>query len=821
MGGTFIRDLRYGIRVLFKSPGFLAAAVLSLALGIGANTAIFSLVNSVLFRPLPVKDSEQLVRIYTNDGERDSNPSSYPDYVDYRDQSEVFSGLIANSPMRVSLGDSGEVELVWGEMVSGNYFSVLGVTPILGRALLPEEERDPGANPVTVLSYGLWKRRFGGDPGLVGKTIRFNGHNFNVVGIAPEGFTGTFVGFAPDFWVPVSMQPQVWLPGSDLLNRRTSQWLYLVGRLKPGVSLEQAQSRMNSLAEQIQQANGQTDVKKSIALFPANQVRVFPGVDSILTVVSTVLMVLIGSVLLIACVNVANLLLARASTRRREIATRLAVGASRMRILRQLMTESLLLSLMGGALGLLMAYWTTNLLMSFRLPTPISLSLNMRPDLRVLGFTLALSVLTAFVFGLLPAAQAARQDLVSGIKDGAASRGPWGKRVRSMLVVCQVALSLMLLICAGLFVRSLQNAHAISPGFDVDRVMALSFDPSLRGYSAAESLRLSQQLIERVSALPEVQSATLSTGIPLTLEIRLEGVVIEGHEPAAGRSPTFIDMNAVGPGYFKTMGIPLLRGRDYTFNDGPDAPKVVIINEAMARRYWPNEDPLGKHFRLSGPQGASLEIIGLAGNSKYRTLGEDPIPFMYLPLLQQYEPGDSSQGVTLLVRGAGNIKALLMPVRQEVQALDANLPIFNVQTLIDRISVSFMLPRVAAVLFGAFGFLGLLLAMVGIYGVLSYSVNQRTHEIGLRMALGAQQSDVLKLVLKEGMILVGIGILLGLLAALALTRVLASLLYGVSATDFLTFTVILLLFVAVALVAILIPARRATRVNPTITLRYE
>jgi len=816
-----LQDLRFGLRMLRKNPGFSLIAILTLGLGIGANTAVFSVINAALFQPLPVKDASRLVRIYTSNQDESHTPSSYLDYADYRERNQVFSEIAAHAQVRASLGEQGEHEIVWGEIVSGNYFAVLGINAVQGRVLLPEDDRPAEAPPVVVISHDLWQRRFGADPALVGKTVRLNGHPLTVAGIAPAGFRGAVTGFAPEFWVPLALQRQVILPGIDALNRRQSRWLFLLGRLRADSALPQAEAQMKALASQLEQAYPDSNRGCSVRLIPADQVRVFPQIDQALVAASSVLLAMVGLVLLIVCANVANLLLARMITRRREIAIRLALGASRGRLVRQLLAESAWLALLGGSGGLALALWLVDLLMRFKFPLPVSVALHPQLDRRVLGFTLAVSLLTGLLAGLWPALQASKPDLAGTLKDETLSSGMSRMKLRNALVVAQVALSLALLICTGLFVRSWRQAHAINPGFNSDEVLTLSFDPNLRGYEGARARELCQQILTRAAALPGVQSASLAASIPLTLHLRMEGIVVEGHPLPTGRDGILVDANAVAPGYFQTLGIALVRGRDFSLQDRAETPKSVIINETMGRRFWPNEDPLGKRLSHNGPQGPFLEVIGVARDSKYRTLGEAPLPFIYLPLLREYEPEDALMGLTLLVRARSEPQSLAAAVRREIESLDAELPVFNIQPLTERIGIALALPRLAALLFGAFGAVGLLLVSAGIYGVISYAVGQRTREFGIRAALGATDGDVMKLVVRQGLKLAMLGIVLGLVISFAVTRLLSSLLYGVSATDPLTFALITLLLIAVSLVACWIPARRATKVDPLIALRSE
>jgi predicted permease len=789
-------------------------AVFLLALGIGANTAIFSLANALLRPPSKVERPDQLVlagRTYNGSG---FDTFSYPDYIDYRNQNMVFSGFVAYRGTGLYLSTGSTAERVASALVSDNYFTVLGVHAAKGRTLLPEDYAGPGAHPVAVISHGLWKRHFGFDPNVVGETINLNSHTFTVVGVMAEGFTGTEVGEALDLWLPITMYAQA-NPffSKKRLEVRHIVWLQAFGRLKPNVTVEQAQAQMSTLARRLEQTYPDTNKGMDIALFPSLGFE--PQRRSEVHRSTALLMIVVGLVLVIACANVANLLLARGAARQREMVIRLALGASRVRLIRQLLTEALLLALVSGLIGLLVAFWVRDLLLSFNpLTTVRPAALDLSLDGRVLGFTLLISLMTGLLCGLAPALQTSKPELASALKDRGGSQ-PRGSRFHSALVVGQIAVSLVVLICAGLLIRTLQKTQAVSPGFDTDKVLMAPMDLAWQGYSEAQGKLFYQQLIEHVARLPGVSSASLAVTVPLSGGSWRTGIHIEGHPSDTPQIPC--DYNIVAPGYFATMGIPLVSGRDFSPRDNADAPGVVIINETFARRLFPNQNPLGQ--RLAMPNGRELgaywEVVGVAQDAKYQTLREPPRPYLYVPMLQQY-----AGAVMLLVR-ADNPRALIGPLRHEVQTLDKNLLIFYIGTLTERLRALLMPQRSAATLLGGFGLLALVLASVGLYGVMAYRVSQRTHEIGIRMALGAEPGDVLKLVVGQGFKLVLIGVVIGLAAALALTRVLSSLLYGISATDPATFVGISLLLAAVALLASYIPARRASKVDPMIALRYE
>ena len=822
---TLWQDIRYGLRMLARKPGFTAVAVLTLALGIGANTAVFSIVNALLLRPLPVEQPDRLVALIH--GEEGIFAYSYSDYAYYRDHNQVFSGLAAYSVTVLVFGDGGQREIVAGEIVSSNYFSVLGVDAARGRTFLPEEGRVPGGHPVAVVSHNFWKRRFGSDPALLGKTIVLNGHRFTVVGIAPEGFTGAFPPVSVEFWVPLMMRSQVQPGVSEWLSDWRENWLMPIGRLKTGVKQEEAVAVIRTLDRQIEQAYPETDQRDNSNARPPWEVGdsrlvplhgiIFPSLRRVIAPVTGIVMTVVGLVLLIACANVANLLLEQASVRRREMAIRLALGAGRGRLARQLLTESVLLALMAAAAALVLSLWTADFLMAFSPPSPwpVTFSANLGPDIVVLGFTLLLALLASLVFGLAPALQASNPDLVPALKDEATLTGRSSRwfGLRNLLVVAQVAVSLLLLITTGLFVRSLQSAQSIDPGFETEKGLFLPVGLSLQGYTEVRGREFYKQMKDRLRALPGVQTVGLTSHIPLRLWPSISRITIEGRaEPVVVRS-AIVDSQ-----FFPAMGIALVQGRSFSNLDQEKGPAVIIINETMAQRFWPGQDAIGKRFRMEGRTSSESfrQVIGVVRDSAYLRLGEDPIAFMYLPFSQMY-----LSKMIVVVRTASDPKGIVADVRREVQALDETLPVPNIKTLSEHMEFALGMPRIFATVVGIFGLLALLLAAVGIYGVVAYSVAQRTHEIGIRMALGAQRQDIFKLVVGQGMLLALIGVGIGLAASFALTRFLSSLLFGVSATDPVTFAGVALLLASVALVACYLPARRATKVDPMVALRYE
>jgi predicted permease len=839
---TLLQDVKFGARTLSKNPGFTLVAVLTLALGIGANTSIFSFVNAVLLRPLPVAEPGRLVYVFGGTRTAPYNVSSYPDYVDYRDRNEVFSDLIAYSPISLSLNSNDQADVISGLIVTGNYFDALGVPAHLGRTFLPEEDTTPGGHPVAIISHGLWQNRFASDPQIAGRQLLLGGQPFTIVGVAPPGFNGAEAGQTNDIYVPMAMQALVRPPrggysgemNPDLLSKRGPRWLDLIGRLKPGVSAEQAQAAMSTLASQLAQAYPDTNREHTATISPVSKGD--PTQRGTLLSVAGLLLAVVGLVLLIACANVANLLLARAAGRRKEISIRLALGASRGRLIRQLLTESMLLALLGGAGGLLLAVWLVSVMRTYSPPAnlfPVAFDFSL--DISVLGFTLLLSMLTGLVFGIAPALQASNPDLVVGLKDetalvpGARRQGARRLSLRNLLVVAQVASSLVLLISAGLFLRSLQQAQRIDPGFDPEHVLTMPLNINLLRYTKAQGQEFYRQALERVETLPGVQSATLTRTPPLSGASRQSTVMIAGQaapehssnsESTGGGAenvPENITLaSSVALNYFRTLKIPLLRGRDFNVQDREGAPGVVIVNESFARRYFPQQDAIGGRVSMNGAQGPWLEVVGLARDGKYITLGEAPAPFLYQPLAQRHE-----SGMVLLVRTSGDPEQLIPTVRREVQSIERNLPLTNARSMAELLRTSLFPARMGAILLGVFGLLALVLASVGLYGVMAYSVSRRTREIGIRMALGAQSGDVLRLVLRESLMLVAVGVLLGLIVAFAATRLLAGFLYGVSPTDPAAFIGIAALLAVVALIASLVPARRAAKVDPLVAFRYE
>jgi predicted permease len=813
MMGKLWQDLRYGFRRLLKSPGFTLVAVVSLALGIGANSAIFSLVDAVLLRPLAVNEPKQLVEVYgTLHKGADYTIQSYPNYKDYRDRNNVFTGLLAYRFAPMSLSASGGNERVWGYLVSGNYFDVLGVPPLLGRGFLPEEDQTQGSHPVAVISYACWQSRFAGDRQIAGRQIAINKQSFTIVGVMPKGFVGTEIAYAPEVFVPFAMAKQV-EPGSDYLESRDSDNIFVVGRLKDGVTRQQAESSLKILTDEMGREHPKENEGRGVRLLSPGLF--IPDIRDSVVTFSTVLMGVVGLVLLLACVNLANLLLARATERRKEIAIRLALGASRVRLVRQLLTESVVLSLAGGAVGLLIAAWLNALVSSIRLPTDIALVFDLRLDWRVVAFTLGVSLLTGIIFSLIPALQASKPDVVPALKDEASLGGFRRSRLRNALVVVQVALSLVLLACAGLIVRGLQAAQSMHPGFNPRGAVALSFDLGLQGYDEQRGRAFEREIVERAKQIPGVRSVTTTDSLPLSVNYNSSTIYVEGQPEASSNDLPLAVPIFVGLDYFKTMEIPL-RGRDFTAQDDQPDARFAVVNETFARKFWHGEDAIGKRFNYNGPKDPYYTVIGVVADGKYNSLGEDPKPAFYRSMLRTY-----NSTVVVVARVEADQRAALAALHREVQTLDPTLPIYDEKTLAEHMQIPLFPARMAAIVLGSFGVLALVLAAIGIYGVMSYVVAGRTREIGLRMALGADRASVLRLIVGQGMTLALVGLGVGVVVAFAASRLLTSLLYGVSPGDPLTFAFVALLLAAVALLACYVPARRATKVDPMIALRYE
>ena len=821
---------KYAFRSLRKNLGFSLIVILTLGFGMGANAAIFSLMDQVLLRRLPVRDPSQLVFL---DGPgafqgRTFNRMtfSYPMYKDFRDRNEVFSGLLARFPTAMTIAWEGRSERVNGDIVSGNYFDVLGVRPALGRVFNDSDDRTPGAHPVAVLSYGFWQRRFGGDPAVLDRTLVVNGHPMTIVGVSAAGFNGIQVGSNSDVVVPMMMKAQMTPTWNDLDNRR-SRWLTIMGRLKPGVTAEAAEVQLNVVYKPINEEevkaipNASETFRQRFVSKHLDVLTAGTGISDMRTQFSTplvVLMCMVGVVLLIACANVANLLLARSTSRQKEIAVRLALGASRARIARQHFIESLILAGAGAVVGLVLAVVTGRLLLAALPGDPASQALTANPDLRVVAFTLLLALVTALIFGIGPALSATRPAVVSALKDEAGSVVGGGRqaRVRRALVVGQVALSMLLLAGAGLFARSLFNLRAVDAGFPVESLLTFSIDPTLSGYDAARMQSLFEQTQDALSAIPGVRSASMSEIGAFTGNEWGQTVKIDGYQPKEDE-----DMNphvdGIGPRYFETLGVPLVSGREFKPSDTLGAPKVAIINETMAKQFYGNTSPIGRRMGFGRGNAIDIEIVGVARDLRTVQLNQTPVRFVYIP----YRQDDSVTQLTYVASIQGSPEIAAAAVRQAVQRLDPNLPIFDLKTMTAQVSESLYIQRMVAALSVTFGALATMLAAIGLYGVMSYAVARRTREIGIRMALGAERSKVMWLVLKEVAVLAAIGVAAGLAGASYVTRQVQSQLFGLSPHDPATLIGAVVLLLLVALAAGFVPARRATAIDPLVALKAE
>jgi putative ABC transport system permease protein len=811
---NFWQDIRYGVRMLLKSPGVSIVATIALALGIGANTAIFSVVNAVLLRPLPFASSEQLMTVWETDRQRGSNHSSvsYPNFADWQAQNHVFERMSSFHDADFMLTGRGDPARIKGAVVNADIFPLLGASPVIGRTFLPEEDQPGDQGRVVVLSQKFFQSRFNSDAGVLNQMIVLDGKPYTIVGVMPQTFQFPISNEPAELWTTVAED------GGDrdpITAQRGAHYMAVIGRLKPGVTREQAQAEMDTIAGRLEQQYPDSDAHRGA--------RVIPALEDLIGDIRPALLIMLGAVacvLLIACANVANLLLARAMTRQREMAIRSALGASRWRVVRQLLTESILLSLTGGALGLLLAVWWSALLVSLDqkgLPRAVQVGL----DARVLGFTFALSVLTGIVFGVVPALHASKSALAESLKDGRGSgEAARHNRVRGVLVVAELSIAVVLLIGAGLLIQSLWRLHRVDPGFNTQNVLAFDLSlPDIR-YSTDKQNEFYRDLTKRIEALPGVRAASSVAPLPLSGNQFGVSFATEGRPVPKGDQPT-ADFYTMGLDYFKTMGIPLLQGRDFNDHDVHKAPGVVIVNQAFAQKFFPGENPLGKRIQpgistYDDEPAGMREIIGVVGNVKQRSLSTEAKPAFYIP--QAQTPFDS---MTVVVKSNGDPHSVIGAVTNEVRSIDKDLPLFNVKTLDDYVADSVSTPRFNTTLLGIFAAVALVLTVVGLYGVMSYSVAQRTGEIGIRMALGAQTRDVLSLIVGQGVKLVLLGLAIGLIGAFALTRVVATLLFGVGTKDPITFAAVTMLLSVVALLACYIPARRATKVDPLVALRYE
>jgi putative ABC transport system permease protein len=820
--GMLLQDIRYGWRMLAKTPALTVVVAITLALGIGANVLIFSFVNGFLLRPMPVPHPEQIaVLAGGQQGTSQLLPAfSYPDFVDFRQQADSFADLIGYALVLPGLSADGRADRVLASCVSGNYFPSLGVKPALGRLILGSEENQPGEQPVVVLGYSYWKKRFGGNPGVIGKQVRVNGQQARIIGVVPRQFQGVISVVEMDIYMPLGHLASMMEVSSNPLADRSARVVRVLARLKPGVSFSQAQASVDVIASRLAKQYPSSDSGLTVRVYREQLARPQPLGNNLVVVIASFFLILALLLLLLACMNVANILLARATVRQREMGLRAALGAGRGRLISQMLTESIMLGLLGGLLGLILGEWVrpADILKAAQSSLPVRLDFSL--DWHVFAYSFAATLFSGIFVGLWPALRASRADLNTILQEGGRSdsAGSGRNRLRGALVVAQVAGSLMLLVIAGLFVRSLRHAETMYVGFDPDHMLTLSMDPQQIGYDQARTADFYRQLEARAGALPGVQSASLAYGVPMTGNVNAGTVTFDGQTLARGQQPLSLFFDNVEPAYFETMRVPLLRGRAFTEADNQAAPPVVIVNQTMADKYWPHQDPIGKHFSLKTATGSAktLQIVGLAGNGKYLFIAEDPTPFFYVPLAQNY-----TSARTLVVRSSVPPERLLAPVQAEIHKLAPDLPVADAKTMKQALGDELQEFRLGAGVAAAMGAIGLILAVIGLYGIVSFSAVQRTREIGIRMALGGTARDVLGLILRQGIRMVILGLAVGVLAALGITRVMTGILIGVSPNDPVTFVAVALLLAAIALAACWIPARRATRVDPGVALRYE
>lgn len=819
MGGL-LQDVRFGWRMLGRNPGFTTVAVITLALGIGANVALFSVLNGLFLRPLPIPNPNQLVELaFGQRGAFGEFNFSYPDFQDIRDQVTGFSGMLAYRVGFDGLTDGRRVDSISASFVTGNYFTLLGLKPALGRLILPSEADISGSNPVLVLGYSYWRSRFAGDPGVIGKQVSVDGHAVTIVGVAPKGFRGLLSIVDMQAYLPLNMA-HIW-GSSDWFTQRDTHDLFVLARLKRGATLEDAQASLNVIANRLSRQYPKTDAAATLRVFPQSEARFSPqpqpGHYNRLVIAFGLFLGLAILLLLLACFNVANILLVRATAREHEMAVRSALGAGRGRLSRQALTESLLLAFLGGGAGILAGLWASSFLGSIKLNIGIPYQLDFSLDWRVLVYTVAATIGAGFVVGIVPALRSARAHPGDALRGESRTVAAGQHRLRNALVVAQVAASMVLLIIAGLFMRSLAEVQHINLGFNPRQVLNFTMNLHQAGYSEARGREFYKELLARVRALPGVQSAGLAAVVPLSVSENDDAIYIEGQPPVPGRPATRLFDNQVSPDYFETMQITVLRGRAFAEADNDSAPLVAVINQAMARRFWPNQNPIGKRFKVDSKSNPWTQVVGVVKDGKYRSVIDPAPPYFYLPLEQDY-----SVTQTLQVRTAQPPEEMTREVEQQVHDLAPNLPVVagTMEHALDS-PYGLLDFHLGAGVAAALGILGLILAVVGVYGVVSYAATRRTHEIGIRMALGAQSGDVMKMVFGQGLLIAGIGVAVGLLAASAAVRMMEGFIFGVSAYDPLTFAGVAVLLALVALLACYIPARRAAKVDPMVALRYE
>ena len=812
---TMRRNIRYALRRLIQNPGFTVTALLSLALGIGANTAIFTVVNAVLLRALPLQAPDELVDIYLSQSEASYNLLSYPDFRDLRESSQdVFTGVAATRPALVQLDIDGGIEMVFGEVITGNYFPMLGVPAQMGRTFGPDDDVAPGAHPVVLLSHGYWQRTFAGDTAVVGRELRVSGRLYTVVGVMPEDYPGSIRGLVPDIYLPFMMINELQSDGGDEFEARGNHGTWVKGRLKPGVTVEQAHASLGALASRLHEEQvWNTDVE--FRLVPTKDVVVFPPMDRFVHASAWLLMSVVGLVLFIACTNLASFLLARALDRRKEIAVRLAMGATRRTLIGQLLTEATLLSLLGGAAGVAVGAFVVRLLVNADIPLPLPITLDLRLDGTVLGFSLAASIAAGLLFGLVPALQATNADIATALKDESAGMGRSGRfTLRNALVVAQMTGSLVLLVCAGLFIRNLNATQAVDPGFGYQPAAMLSLAMPDRRYNAEEARAFQRVMFDRLAQIPGVTTVGLTTNLHLNkLNTQSVGFQIDGVDNPPDRDGHSADWAIVDAGFFDVVGVRILQGRNFLESDVEDGTGVVIINEAFAERFWPGQDPIGKYLRRAGDD---WQVVGVASTARIRALNEAPRPFVYRPYSQDY-----SAFITVLASTQADDEATARAMLAVARELDPELWLWEAKTMARHLDILLVPARLSALLLSVFAALALTIASIGLYGIVSYTVSQRTREVGIRMSLGANEGSVIRLLLGSGMRLVAVGGALGLAIAFVVARSLQSLLIGIDSFDAVTFVAVPIVLGGVAAVAAYIPARRASGVNPISALKAE
>jgi predicted permease len=825
---SLLSDIRFALRWLRKSPGFTLVAVASLAIGIGFNTALFTIVDAALFKPLPVAAPERLVDLFTSDstGVMSFSTSSYPDYLDLQASNDVFDGIVGYSPMMAPLNLDSRSRLAMGEIATGNYFQVFGVRPELGRTLLPQDDV-PNAPRVVMVSHRYWARELASAPDVVGRSVRIRGNAYTIVGVAPASFTGMVPVLSPELWIPASasldvepvgMHDAIPSPtGTTRLDRRADRWLFMRARLKPGKTIDEARANLTLLMSRIDAANPITNKDRRLSLKATDDVHFHPSADGIVVPIAAGMMTVVGLVLLIACANVASMLLARASGRQKEIGVRLAIGASRARLVQQLVTEAIVLSMLGAVGGTLLAWWLTSAIASASLPLPIPIVIDLRLDGRVLAFTLGTTFCAGLLAGLAPAIQALKPSVTADLRGEAVAPSAGGRRwaMRDGLVAGQMAVTALLLVVAALLTRSLIAAQRTDAGFAVNRLAVLSTDTAMLRYSVERSGQFYDQAITKVMAIPGVESAALATRVPLQVNAnRWEIWIPERHQPG-GHGDT-VEVTSVSTGYFRTMGVSILEGRGFTDDDRVDTPRVAVVNETFARRFWPGESAVGKTFRTRGSDGPVFQIVGVSTDHKVLTLSEPPTPFLHVARVQR-----PNSYTAIIARTRGDSALLLRDMRREMLALEPNLVFIENQTMEAEVDATLLPMRASAWLVGGVGLVAMLLAAIGLYGVIAYSVARRTREIGIRMALGARPKSVIRLVLRQGLLVAAAGLAGGCLLAAIAARLIAGALYGVSAADPVSWASAAVVLLAASALANLIPAWRAARVTPSEALRTE